>query len=78
MEKVIENARHIEIQVLFDSFGHGVHLFERDCSLQRRHQKIIEEAPAACLDESVRHQMGRWPSKQPKRLGMKMQERLNV
>lgn len=58
MEKVIEHARHIEIQVLFDSFGHGVHLFERDCSLQRRHQKIVEEAPAVCLEETVRQQMG--------------------
>lgn len=69
MEKVIENARHIEIQVLFDSFGHGVHLFERDCSLQRRHQKIIEEAPAACLDEPVRRQMGEMAVKAAKAIG---------
>ncbi|MGE6632275.1 acetyl-CoA carboxylase biotin carboxylase subunit [Bacillus sp. NPDC077027] len=58
MEKVIENARHIEIQVLCDSYGNGVHLFERDCSLQRRHQKIIEEAPASFLDEPLRKKMG--------------------
>ncbi|MEH7643517.1 ATP-grasp domain-containing protein, partial [Bacillus pumilus] len=69
MEKVIEDARHIEIQVLFDSFGHGVHLFERDCSLQRRHQKIIEEAPAACLDESVRQVMGWVAVKAAKAIG---------
>ncbi|MDM5298327.1 acetyl-CoA carboxylase biotin carboxylase subunit [Bacillus pumilus] len=69
MEKVIEHARHIEIQVLFDSFGHGVHLFERDCSLQRRHQKIIEEAPAICLDEVVRHQMGQMAIQAAKAIG---------
>lgn len=69
MEKVIEHARHIEIQVLFDSFGHGVHLFERDCSLQRRHQKIIEEAPAACLDETVRHQMAKMALKAAQAIG---------
>ncbi|MGE6856025.1 acetyl-CoA carboxylase biotin carboxylase subunit [Bacillus sp. FSL K6-2841] len=69
MEKVIEHARHIEIQVLFDSFGHGVHLFERDCSLQRRHQKIIEEAPAVCLDDTVRQQMGQMAIKAAKAIG---------
>lgn len=69
MEKVIEHARHIEIQVLFDSFGHGVHLFERDCSLQRRHQKIVEEAPAVCLEETVRQQMGQMAVKAAKAIG---------
>ncbi|MFJ5963194.1 acetyl-CoA carboxylase biotin carboxylase subunit [Bacillus sp. NPDC093026] len=69
MEKVIEHARHVEIQVLFDSFGHGVHLFERDCSLQRRHQKIIEEAPASCLDETVRQQMGQMALQAAKAIG---------
>ncbi len=58
MEKYIENPRHIEIQVLADSFGNTVHLFERECSIQRRHQKVIEEAPSPFLDEKTRAAMG--------------------
>ncbi|MBU0551451.1 ATP-grasp domain-containing protein [Myxococcota bacterium] len=46
LEKLIEAPRHVEVQVLFDQHGHGVHLFERECTLQRRHQKVIEEAPS--------------------------------
>jgi len=46
IEKFIESPRHIEVQVLFDQHGHGVHLFERECTLQRRHQKVVEEAPS--------------------------------
>ena len=58
MEKVIENARHIEIQVLADEHGNAVHLGERDCSLQRRNQKVLEEAPSVAIDEKTRKAMG--------------------
>lgn len=46
MEKFLENPRHVEIQVLADGQGNAVHLYDRDCSMQRRHQKVVEEAPA--------------------------------
>lgn len=52
-EQYLANARHIEVQVFLDKFGNGVHLFTRDCSLQRRYQKIIEEAPARDIDEKL-------------------------
>jgi acetyl-CoA carboxylase biotin carboxylase subunit len=58
VEKYVENPRHIEIQIVGDKFGHVVHLGERDCSIQRRHQKLIEEAPSATLPEEVRIKMG--------------------
>lgn len=58
MEKVMLNCRHIEVQVLADEFGNAIHLGERDCSLQRRNQKVLEEAPAFCLPPDVRKQMG--------------------
>lgn len=58
IEKYISSPRHIEFQILADQYGHTVHLFERECSIQRRHQKLIEEAPSAVLSESLRHEMG--------------------
>ena len=58
IEKFIENPKHIEIQILADSHGNCIHLGERDCSIQRRHQKIIEEAPSSVLDENTRQKMG--------------------
>jgi acetyl-CoA carboxylase biotin carboxylase subunit len=54
MEKFLENPRHVEIQVLSDGQGHAVHFYDRDCSLQRRHQKVIEEAPAPGIDPVAR------------------------
>lgn len=58
IEKYIEGARHIEFQILADNYGNVVHLGERDCSVQRRHQKMIEEAPCAVISESLRKEMG--------------------
>jgi acetyl-CoA carboxylase biotin carboxylase subunit len=58
LEKYIANPRHVEIQLLGDSFGSIIHLGERDCSLQRRHQKLLEESPSPVVDEKLREQMG--------------------
>ena len=58
IEKFVTSPRHIEIQVLADEHGNILHLFERECSVQRRHQKVVEEAPSAVLDEALREKMG--------------------
>ena len=58
LEHLVVGARHVEIQVLFDAHGTGIHLGERDCSIQRRHQKILEEAPSPAVDAALRERMG--------------------
>jgi propionyl-CoA carboxylase alpha chain len=58
IEKYVTSPRHIEIQVLADTHGNVVHLFERECSIQRRHQKVVEEAPSVVLDDKLRQKMG--------------------
>ena len=57
MEKLVENARHVEVQILGDSFGNVIHLGERDCSLQRKNQKVLEEAPCPVLSQEIREKM---------------------
>ncbi|RAP28774.1 acetyl-CoA carboxylase biotin carboxylase subunit [Candidatus Marinamargulisbacteria bacterium SCGC AG-343-D04] len=58
VERFVDSPRHVEIQVLSDSHGNAVHLFERECSIQRRHQKLIEEAPSPVVDSKLRKKMG--------------------
>lgn len=58
IEKYIDNPRHIEFQILADNYGHIIHLGERDCSIQRRHQKLLEESPSPALNEKLRKKMG--------------------
>ena len=58
IEKYVTSPRHIEIQVMADSHGNILHFFERECSIQRRHQKVVEEAPSCILSETLRHDMG--------------------
>ena len=58
IEKFVEGPHHIEIQIIADSFGNTIYLFERECSIQRRHQKVLEEAPSPFIDEKIRKAMG--------------------
>jgi len=69
MEKKITNARHIEIQVLADHYGNAIHLFERECSIQRRNQKVIEEAPSPFISDETRKKMGDAAVKAVKEIG---------
>ena len=69
LEKFIEEPRHIEIQVMGDQHGNAAHLSERDCSVQRRHQKLVEEAPSPFLDEKLRKKMGNAAIKAVKAIG---------
>lgn len=69
MEKYISNPRHIEVQVLADEHGNAVHIGERDCSMQRRHQKLIEESPASLLDDSTRKKLHETAVKATKAIG---------
>lgn len=71
MEKVIVNARHIEIQILGDDFDNVIHLGERDCSIQRRNQKVLEEAPSPKLDDKTRKAMGEAAVRAAKAVGYK-------
>lgn len=69
VEKYVEEPRHIEIQVIGDNFGNAIHLFERECSIQRRYQKIIEESPSPTLTPEVRQKMGEAAVKISKEIG---------
>ena len=69
IEKFIKNPRHVEIQILADEHGNVVHLGERDCSIQRRHQKMIEETPSTAIDEKLRNKMGEAAVKAAKAAG---------
>ena len=69
IEKYIRNPRHVEIQIMADEYGNVVHLGERDCTIQRNHQKIIEETPSSIVDEKLRNKMGQAAIKAAKAAG---------
>jgi len=69
LEKLVSKPRHIEIQVIADTFGNTFHLLERECSMQRRHQKVIEETPSVVLDDTMRERMGEMAVRAAKAVG---------
>ncbi|GAE35648.1 acetyl-CoA carboxylase biotin carboxylase subunit [Halalkalibacter akibai] len=69
LEKAVQNARHIEVQLLADHHGHIIHLWERDCSVQRRHQKVVEESPSPFLNDELRNRLGEMAVTAAKKLG---------
>lgn len=77
IEKYIEKPRHIEFQVLADNHGNTIHVCDRECSIQRRHQKLIEEAPSPIMTEELRQRMGESAIKAAKVLIITVQVLLN-
>ncbi len=77
LERYVEHPRHVEVQILGDKFGHVVSLGERDCSIQRRHQKMIEESPCMALDEKLRKKWALWQWLRQRPWDMKMREPLS-
>ncbi len=71
IEKFIKNPRHIEFQILADNYGNTIHLGERECSIQRRHQKLLEESPSTIVDEKIREKIGALAVKGMKKIGYK-------
>ena len=71
MERIIQHARHIEVQILADNYGHVIHLGERDCSLQRNNQKIIEESPSVAISDKERQILGETAARAAKHVGYK-------
>lgn len=69
LERYVEKPRHVEFQIMADKYGHVVHLGERDCSIQRRHQKVLEESPSAAISEELRQKMGETAVRAAKAVG---------
>ena len=69
LERYVERPRHIEFQIMADKYGNVVHLGERDCSIQRRHQKVLEESPSVAISEELRRKMGETAVRAAKAVG---------